>query len=262
MLSDYHIHTSFSDDSQYPMEDCIKRYIDIGFQEICFTEHVDYGVNNNLQVCDTDSYRKEFLRCRELYGDKIRLRYGMEFGVQRGTVKDFQKMFDENPFDFIILSCHQVDNLEFWNYQFQEGRSQKEYNEKYYEEILKVMELYDDFSVLGHLDSIKRYDKAGEYPFEKVRDIIEEILKMAIGKGKGIELNTSSFRYHLSDLTPCREILRLYRDLGGEILTFGSDSHEKAHTGYMIRETREELKSMGFRRFHTFDGMKPIPHDL
>ena len=262
VLADYHIHTNFSDDSTYPMEDCVAHFVELGFDEICFTEHTDYGVNNNLQVCDVAAYKKEFERCREKFGGKITLKFGMEFGVQTGTVAEFQKMFDENPFDFIILSNHQVDNKEYWKYEPQEGHTQKEYNDRYYEEILAVMKKFRDFSVLGHLDMIRRYDKAGDYPFEKVKDTVTEILREVISMGKGIEVNTSSHRYKLPDLTPAREILRLYRDLGGEILTIGSDSHEAAHNGFMIKETREELKSMGFKHFYTFDKMNPIAHDL
>lgn len=261
MLADYHVHTKFSDDSEYSMEECIERYISLNFDEICFTDHVDYGMRPE-QVCDAASLRREFLRCRDLYADKIKLKFGMEFGAQIGTVDEYEKLFRAYPFDFIILSCHQVDNMEFWNYEFQAGKSQAEYNEAYYREILRVMQSFDNYSVLGHLDSIKRYDKFGEYPFDNVRPLIAEILQTAIARSKGLEVNTSCYRYHLSDLTPCREILSLYRELGGEILTFGSDSHEEGHTGYKIAETRAEVKKLGFKHFYTFDMMHPIRWEL
>ena len=71
---------------------------------------------------------------------------------------------------------------------------------------------------------IERYDKVGKYPFEKVKDIVTEILMHVIAHGKGIEINTSSFRYGLEDLTPSKEILKLYQELGGTIITIGSDA--------------------------------------
>ena len=265
MFADYHTHTSFSDDSEYSMEDCLNHAVELGIEEICFTEHVDYGVENNTfkpHVCPVADYYKEYLRCKKNFDGKIKVKFGMEFGVQVGTVPDYKKLFDAYPFDFIILSCHQVDNLEFWNQEFQRGRTQAEYNQKYYEEILKVMQIYDDWSIIGHLDSIKRYDLQGEYPFEKVRDIIAEILKLAIKKDKGIEINTSCYRYKLPDLTPSHDILELYRDLGGKILTFGSDSHQESHLGFKIKETKKELANIGFKYFYTFDRMKPIEHKL
>ena len=103
---------------------------------------------------------------------------------------------------------------------------------------------------------IIRYDKLGKYPYVEVMDIIEEILKHVIAAGKGIEVNTSCYRYGLSDLTPSREILRLYKELGGEILTIGSDSHAEKHVGVKLKEIQEELKGMGFQHFYTYNRMQ------
>lgn len=112
------------------------------------------------------------------------------------------------------------------------------------------------------MDLIVRYDKEGIYPFEKLKPIIIEILKTVIEDGKGIEVNTSFHRYGLSDMTPSRDILKLYRDLGGTIITIGSDSHKDEHLGAYIDEAKAELKTLGFDRFVTFDKMKPIYHLL
>lgn len=256
MIADYHMHTCFSDDSVYPMEDVIRKAISLGLQEICFTEHVDHGVKTD-DNCDYPAYVKEFERCRGIYGDRIRLRLGIEFGMQVHTIGQFQEDFDAYAFDFVILSCHQVGDKEFWTKEFQKGKSQKEYNEKYYEEILEVIKVYKDYSVLGHLDMIKRYDDEGEYPFEKVEPLIREILETVIRYGKGIEVNTSSFRYGLDDLTPSMDILKLYKSLGGNIITIGSDSHAESHLGYKIGEVQKILKGLGFESFHTFSGMVP-----
>ncbi|PJI10455.1 MULTISPECIES: histidinol-phosphatase HisJ family protein [Clostridium] len=261
MLADYHVHTAFSDDSEYQMEACVKRAIQIGLDELCFTEHIDYGVKTDLN-CNIHDYIEEYKRCKDIYSDRITLRFGIEFGMQVGTVERFQQDFDAYPFDFVILSCHQVDNKEFWNQDFQKGKTQKEYNEKYYEEILKVINLYHDYSVLGHLDMIKRYDEKGDYSSPKVKDIIADILKVVIADDKGIEINTSSHRYGLNDLTPSRDILTLYKELGGKIVTIGSDSHKEGHLGAYIEYTKEELKKLGFKVYCTYANMKPIYHSL
>lgn len=108
------------------------------------------------------------------------------------------------------------------------------------------------------MDLITRYDEAGIYPFEKVKPVITEILKTVIADGKGIEVNTSSHRYGLKDLTPSRDILRLYRDLGGRIITIGSDSHRPEHLGAYIDDTKQELRSLGFKEYCTFEQMKPV----
>ena len=155
-----------------------------------------------------------------------------------------------------------MGNQEFWNGTFQQGRTQDEYNMGYYEEMLRVAQRFDHWSVLGHLDLIKRYDQAGPWPDANARDIVAEILEEAIRRGKGIELNTSSIRYGLTDLTPSTELLRLYRDLGGRILTIGSDSHKPEHLGAHIPMMRERLKDIGFTEFCTFQDMEPMFHKL
>ena len=283
MRADYHVHTEFSDDSDYSMEQVVLDAIAMGFDEICFTDHVDYGVKNDWDDGEKIRYRegtsgepgnipflnvnyplyyKTYQKLQKQYGDKISLKLGMEFGMQAHTVEKYEKLFARYPFDFIILSVHEVEDKEFWTQDFQSGRTQQEYNERYYEELLYLVQNYHHSSVLGHMDLITRYDKAGIYPFEKLKPILTEILKTVIADGKGIEVNTSSHRYGLSDLTPSRDILKLYRELGGRILTIGSDSHKPEHLGAYMNETKLELKKLGFHEFCTFDKMKPSYHNL
>ena len=44
--------------------------------------------------------------------------------------------------------------------------------------------------------------------------------------GKGIELNTGGFKYGLGHPNPCEDIIKRYKELGGEIITLGSDAHK------------------------------------
>lgn len=261
MFADYHLHTSFSDDSRTPMEDMVLRAIHLGLDEVCFTEHVDHGIKTVLN-CNYAAYFAEAARLQEKYAGRIVIRRGIEFGVQTGTARQFRADFDQWPFDFVILSNHQVDGREFWNQEFQKGKTQEEFQTAYYQAILDVMEVYSAYSVLGHLDMIKRYDRYGDYPDEKILPLVEKILRKAIAEGRGIELNTSCFKYGLKDLTPSRRILELYRDLGGRVLTLGSDSHETEHLADRFGEARRELRRIGFRELCTFRRMEPVFHPL
>ncbi|MDO4377747.1 MAG: histidinol-phosphatase HisJ family protein [Erysipelotrichia bacterium] len=277
MLADYHVHTYYSDDSEYMMEEVVKDAIKLGIDEICFTDHVDYGVKRDwddvrgfltrddgtlLTNVHYPRYFAEIAKYKEKYQDQISIKKGLEFGIQTHTIKDFQKLFAAYPLDFVIMSVHQVNDMEVWPQWFQQGKNQKEYNRLYYQEILNVIKEYKDYCVLGHLDSIVRYDLQGRCPFEYIEDLVVEILRQAIKDNKGIEVNTSCYRYGLSDLTPARNIIELYRDLGGKIITLGSDSHKKEHLGYRLKETKAELLSMGFEYFCTFDNMVPQFHEL
>lgn len=287
MRADYHVHSEFSDDSREYMEAQIERAIELGLDEICFTDHVDYGikkdweegnivwrgadlmsddrmVRNPLANVNYPEYFGKRLRMQETYRDRITVRKGLEFGIQSITVPQFERLYEkwQDELDFVLLSMHQVDNREFWTQDFQQGRSQQEYNEIYYKEIRKVMGMFDHYDVLAHLDLIVRYDKQGIYPFEKVEDLIAEILKLAIRKGKGIELNTSSWHYGLSDTQPSRRILKLYRDLGGRIITVGSDAHSTRYLADHLDDAYQILKNLGFKDICTFDRRQPVFHEL
>jgi histidinol-phosphatase (PHP family) len=207
-----------------------------------------------LANVDYPAYFAKFRRLRDEYRREIALRCGLEFGVQVGTIPRYEELFAryEQELDFVLLSIHQVENKEFWNQAFQEGRTQQEYNERYYQEMYDVVKAFKHYSVLAHLNLISRYDKQGKYPFAAVRDMVAEILKVAIADGKGIELNTSSWHYGLDDTMPSRDILRLYKDLGGKIITIGSDAHSTEYVGCRAAETQQLLGECGFRYFNTF----------
>lgn len=263
MFADYHVHCEYSDDSVYPMETVVKDAIQKGINEICFTDHVDYGVRDDWDSGKPIIYRdgsaivnvnyplyvKQISELQKKYSKDISIKLGLEFGIQTHTIPQYEALFKKYPFDFIILSIHQVEDKEFWTGEFQEGRTQQEYNERYYEELLNVVKSYKNYSVLGHPDLIVRYDEQGVYPFEKVKPIITEILKIVIADGKGIEFNTSYHRYGLKNTTPSIDILKLYKELGGEIITIGSDSHKPEHLGAYIDEAKGILKRLASQNF-------------
>ena len=276
MFADYHVHTAFSDDSVYPMENVIQDAIAMHMDEICFTEHVDYGIkfdqeprkpilyrgDEPLTNCDYPLYFKTIEEMKKRYGHQITIKTGMEFGMQKHTIPQYQALFDRYSFDFILLSIHEIDDQEFWNQDYLKGKSQKEVYEGYYQALYELVSSYKNYSVLGHMDLINRYDKRGPYPFEKIKPWIQKVLEVVIRDQKGIEINTSSQRYGLKDSTPSKDILQLYYDLGGTILTIGSDSHKPEHLGCGIREAKAMLKEIGFQTYCTYEKMSPIFHRL
>ena len=276
MLADYHVHTGFSDDSTYPLRQVALDAVRLNLDELCFTEHVDYGVKpewnqpdgarfedgHPVTNCPYVPYLDELDRVREELSGKVTLRAGLELGVQTSTIGENHVLVRTlgERLDFVICSIHQVDNLEFWNGDFQRGRTQEEIHRAYYEELLGVAERFRDYTVLGHLDLIRRYDPFGDYPFENVRDVVAEILRRVIEDGKGIEVNTSGIRYGLDDFQPSRQVLELYRDLGGTVVTVGSDSHRPEHLGSYLRLAYRELEELGFEGVWTFECREGTPH--
>ena len=267
MRADYHVHTAFSDDSSYPLDDVCRDACRLGLDEICITDHVDYGVKNDVSPLDAAGTLYAAARDKwgsadhDWWGGRLTVKCGIELGVQRHTVTRNQRLVDarRGELDFILMSCHQIDDLEFWNQEYQVGKTPEEVADNYYAEILACQQGFKDYSVLAHLNAIQR-DNKDERPFAAVRDQVAACLEQAISDGKGIEINTSSVRYGLPYWQPSQEILALYRDLGGRIVTIGSDSHKPEHLGSYITQAQDLLRALGFEGFYTFDHLEPQLH--
>ena len=276
LFADYHVHSDYSDDSWYLMEDVVQDAIKLGLDEICFTEHVDYGVKEDWKPEDVfirgnnqivknvhyDLYFEELDQLRERYKDQITIKKGLEFGMQVHTIPQFEKLYKTQEFDFILLSVHQVNDEEFWTGEYQKDKTEDQCYQLYYEELYQLVQQYKDYSVLAHVDLIRRYLDKEVDTFEKYKEIISDILKQVIADGKGIEVNTSHVRYGVNGLTPSIDILKLYYELGGKVITIGSDSHKPEHLSFRIKESEAILKEIGFTHFCTFDKMQPIFHEL
>ena len=259
MFYDYHVHSNFSPDSKTSMTKMIETGINLGLKEICFTDHMDYDVNQ------TDKFvlnYKDYLHALELmqnkYKDKIKIKKGIELGLQPHLIDRYSNEMKNNQFDFIICSQHAIDKNDLYYDEYFKDKTQQKSYDIYYKTFYDIVKNFDDYSVLGHLDLIKRYG-----PYENplrdslFMDIIEAILKEVISKNKGIEINTSCFRYELPDLTPSRRIISLYKDLGGEIITTGSDAHCPSFITCKFDYIQSYLKDMGFKYICTFDHLKP-----
>lgn len=278
MLMDFHVHSEYSDDSKETMEKIVQTAIKMGLSEICFTDHVDYVIKFDHDVwhkmspaqqakergvlnVDYPRYFENIKTLQQKYQGQLSIKQGLEFGMQVHTIPQFQKLFNTYPLDFVILSCHQVEDQEFWTYDFQKGKTQAEYVARYYQEIYDVICQYKDYSVLGHLDLIQRYTEPRS-TFAISEELITKILKQVIADGKGIEVNTSSFHYNLSELMPERKILELYHKLGGTIITIGSDAHTAERLADHVEYIYNILKEIGYTHFCTFNNMEPVFHEI
>lgn len=264
-MYDFHVHSEYSPDSSMPMEKAISAAIKKGLKEICFTDHTDYdydGEGNHFQF-NFDEYIKEIENYQKKYKNQIIIRKGVEFGLQPHIIKHYQEDTENYDFDFVICSIHSVEKNDLYMGNFFNNKSQKKAYEVYFQELSDVVSNYTDYSVLGHLDIIKRYGGFDfSLPLEEYKDYTGSILKKVIKNGKGIELNTSGIRYMLGDYHPSIEIMKLYHDLGGEIVTLGSDSHVPEHIAFDFENALKHLKDIGFEYISSFEKMKPVFHKI
>lgn len=259
-LADYHIHTSFSIDSDAPMEDMLISAIDKGMKEIAFTDHVDYD-SKYYPEPDYDGYLPVFNKLKEKYKDKIKIILGVEIGLESLWADKINALTAKYPFDFIIGSSHCVltKDLYFDQKEYFNDRTKKEAYTTYFLELYKNIQSCHDFNVYGHMDFISRYgmyeDNTLEY--RDYSDLIDSCLASLIEKDKGIEINTSGFRYGIDGTYPSMTILKRYRELGGEIITAGSDSHRPEDTGDHIEYAYDMMRTAGFKYVSVFRNRKP-----
>ena len=254
-LSDYHMHSKYSFDGIQTIEQAIEKAISMNINEICMTEHISFDPDDkSYNYFNFKYYENEINELSIKYRNRIKIKTGLEAGEIHLYKDEYNKCFSANRLDFIIGSVHNI-NRKGLNTNIRENGVHATY-ENYFKQVLMLVQ-EADFDVLGHLDLIQRYafNVGGVYDFNNYKEIIHEILKTLISKGKGIEVNTSGLKNNL--LFPKLEILQMYKDLNGEIITVGSDSHNYDRVGENIESTYSLLKDIGFKYVFTFENRKP-----
>ncbi len=254
------MHSDFSADCDTPMEATIEAAINKGLKEICFTEHIDYEYPDQSIVFDLDipRYREKLLQMNQKYGKDIIIKTGVEIGVQPHLLERYNQLLVKEEFDFIICSMHTTNKQDLHSGHFFQGRTAEEAYQLYYEELLYCVKHFDKFSILGHLDLVKRYKSLNTN--ENFHEMIREIFNVIIPRGQGIEMNASGFAYGLGGAMPSKDILQLYHDCGGEFVTIGSDAHEPEHVAHRFSEIIATLQSVGIKYVATYDQLKPTFH--
>ena len=267
-LYDMHLHTKFSGDSEADPYAVAEAAVKKGLAGICFTDHVDPDYPVELDISfdvDMMSYFPELLSVKKSFEDVLDVRVGIELGLQTHIVDELNSFVKTYPqLDFIIGSSHVVNRKDPYYPEYFEGRSEKEAYMEYFESVLANIKVFDGFDAYGHIDYIVRYgpNKNRFFSYSEYGDVIDEILKELIHRGKGIEINTAGFRYGLDAPNPCADILKRYRELGGEIVTLGSDAHKPEDVGSDFKRAVEVLKGSGIKYIANFKSRKPVMQSL
>ena len=261
-MFDFHIHSSVSFDSDTPAIDIAKAAARAGLREICFTDHWDYlpHPTDKHDLFSLEEYSRAY---DGLEVEGLKIRRGVEIGLNDWNMPECRELLSKRNFDFVIGSVHYAGGTDPHYKEYWEGKSVETAYMLYLESELECLKLHDDFDVLGHITYVC---KSPNNPFHaplhysECREIADEILRLVIAKGKGIEINTSGVDRGV-DLIPSMDYVRRFRELGGEIITVGSDSHNDVRVGQYCNETIEQLKDI-FGYVCTFENRKPIFHKL
>lgn len=260
---DYHTHTWHSLDCSATIDSMINRAIGLGLEEIAITDHFDFTYPD-CKIITRHSLADgmaDLKSAQAKYAGKIKVLAGMELGLRPDVAEIASHVVLQYDLDIVIGSVH-VDDIQlpgFRDYSFSSLYEKREAYTIFFENTLEVVKTCDNYDVLGHLDYVERY---AAYPdstlkYADYRDIVDEILKVVIAKGKGVEINTSG--YGFGRPYPQVDIIRRYLDLGGEIITVGSDAHSPRRIAANFEDVYEILRGLGVRYISRFEGRKAIP---
>ena len=264
-LADYHAHSQFSIDSRTNMRELAECVCKYGVKQLCFTDHID-------DCCASDpaprirgtseqfpEMRKEFAKVRDEMADKIDLRLGMELSGYNHMPELALKIAQSPGFDFVLASLHNTrDTLDFFYYKFQSQEECEKIALDYMNELLEIANI-GGFDCMAHIGYFNKCMSRMGFVVDimNYRDILTEIFKVIIDKGMGIEINTSGYIGAYGNAIPTFEVVKLYRSLGGEIITLGTDSHTTNFYPKGVKEGCDILTGAGFKYVTTFKDRKP-----
>ncbi len=264
-MVDLHIHCNCSHDSKESIENICLCAIQKGLSAVAISDHGDIG------PCYAPGTYENFLRRRnEIAAARLRFQgrlsvlEGIELAEYFYDIPMAEKLLAISAYDVILGSVHYVpfkgtrlaySALDFSAMSCEEIHSFL----KMYFDKLKELILRNDIDVLCHLTCPLRYIN-GKYhrdiSIDAHREDIEEIFSLLISKGIALEVNTSGSLAHVLDTMPSRDLLALYRKMGGDAITLGSDAHAAERIAIGFDEAKAVLKELGFSKYLVFEKRK------
>ena len=259
VLFDNHNHSQFSFDGQRTsVEASARAALSAGLGGICFSDHCDHYVppmkasfeDLKPEYFDVAEQQAEIGRVQDLLGKGVKILKGIEIGMYEECHEQIRNVLDSNSFDQVLASVHYIQQTDPYYGGYYEGKDWKQAYGGYLETIYKEMTWLGDFDIMGHYDYIVRY---APYPVTSIRyrdfsDIFDEMFRYLIYEGKALEINTKSYEGHRGRIVELdHNVLLRYREMGGEIISLGSDSHEPSRVGAGFPNFAGLLKSLGFR---------------
>ena len=261
--ADQHMHSSVSFDSSTPRAVMAEAAVRAGLSALTFTDHYDvmdeFGALH--PTYDWTPARQEQAEAVSVWGDRITLGFGVELGNAPADFDAAERVIQEPGLDLVIGSIHNgseaVGKPDYYNVSYDSSGLCHRHLTDYFRSML-AMARWGKFDVLGHIPYPLRYmrDRDGqEVDLEFYRDVIREILRCTVQAGRGIEVNTCL--YHPGSAADYAEVLTIYREVGGEIVTVGADAHEPDKVAFALAEGYELLRQCGFRYVAHYVGRIP-----
>lgn len=270
MYTDSHNHTChFSPDAEMSISDLFTYAVKAKLPRIAITEHYDDDYPHDLddgkpQKFDLNQFNESFQIWKKLCPETLDLTMGIELGYQEHLVNRIDNIASTLPFDSIILSNHLFEGKDVYFYpECYKKYDKATLHKLYVEQLAKMAEEVNNYNIIGHYDYINRYCKKRNLTvkYEDCPKEFDRLFEALISKERSLEINTRSIHKNIqkknASFMPDKNILLRYKQMGGKMLTLGSDSHTTNTLGIHFEETGEYLKSLGFECNYYFKAGKP-----
>ena len=253
MLIDLHNHTPLCKHAKGEPEEYIKKALEKGIEIYGFADHapMDFDPKYRMSFEEMEKYEQKITLLSQKY-DNIKVLLGYEVDY---TPKVDKRVLNRNV-DYLIGSVHFLDNWGFDNpeliKEWQNRDVEDIYKEYFY--LIEQMAKSRMFDIVGHLDLIKVF---GYKPKTPIKDLAKNAIKEIKKASMAIEINTSGLRKPVKEIYPSFELLEMVLEENIDI-TFSSDAHSPEQVGYMLKETVEEIKKLGFSEAVYFEKRKKI----
>ena len=253
------------------MADMARAELERGITEICFTDHVDFGDQQTMQI-GPERFQlprlqvREFIDAMERAPEGIEIRLGLELGEGNHDPARAKRIYAMPEYDFILGSLHNLrGEQDFYDMRYESEEQCHELYERYVDELIELAQI-SCFDCMAHIGYCLRYmHKQGfnaELDMARYGDKLDRLLHTLIDNGRGIEMNVADLvpggrEDPLLRPFPGVDVLRRYRELGGDIITVGSDAHNTGAAGVGIREGLGLLAEIGFKYVAVYRRHKP-----
>lgn len=247
-LTDLHVHSSFSYDCEEATENYIRKAIERGDERIGFVQHYDYDcflAGDKTPLCELDAYKSEIDRLKNVYGEKIKIFFGIEFGYDDHAENRYAELVDKYKFDYVINSVHLVGGKDCYLKECWKNRPTDDIYKEYLEKVYKSVNANYPWQIVGHLGYPARYalENEREFSFEDYSRELTDILRSIIANEKYLEINSSTKSE--KPFMPSEDILKKYTALSGKYVSFGSDAHSVARYCENVSEVEKIIKKYG-----------------
>ena len=260
---DTHTHSNYSHDGVPPLGAMVKEAVSRGLKYLAVTDHCDKdcvalpGFDWVKQI-DLTSRNREMTALKAEYADRIYLADALEYGYAPEANALYLDVQESYPTDYVINSVHIVEGIDVYFREYFDARTKKQAYTAYLEAVRASVDAPYLYDSIGHLGYIAR---CATYPDKRLiygdfADLIDDILKAVIQKGKALEVNTAS-KGTKCDLFHDTTILKRYRQLGGELVTLGSDAHDPSRLCADFEEASAALLQSGFSYAFVYKEHKP-----